>query len=77
MSPLMMDNRFPVTAVAAAFIISGIVLTDVALAQPLPLLSSETIAGIEIVPAGGGGFGGLGITPFGAGPFGGFGLLPH
>jgi len=37
--------------------------------------SSVHTSGIEIVPSGGGGFGGLGFSPFGIGPFGGFGTF--
>jgi len=66
---IQIDKKAIATSIAAVFL-AGVVSTDVVLAQPP---SSETVAGIEIVPAGGGGFGGLGITPFSAGPFGGFG----
>lgn len=66
----MIDKKVVVASVATACILAGIVSADVAIAQ---VPSSQTVAGIEIVPAGGGGFGGMGISPFGAGPFGGFG----
>ena len=64
-----------VAATVAAVIIAGTVsMDDTALAQSGALHSAQpVVAGIEIVPAGGGGFGGLGISPFGVGPFGGFG----
>jgi hypothetical protein len=68
----MMNKAGATTAAAAALLVAGIVSTVPVMAMETP---SHTIAGIEIVPSGGGGFGGLGISPFGWGPFGGFGTL--
>jgi hypothetical protein len=71
-SSIMMNKAGATTAAAAALLVAGIVSTVPVMAMETP---SHTIAGIEIVPSGGGGFGGLGISPFGWGPFGGFGTL--
>lgn len=61
------------TSVAtAALVVAGLLSTNDVLAIQPP---SPTVAGIEIVPSGGGGFGGLGVSPFGWGPFGGFGMV--
>ena len=73
-SSIMMNKASATTAAATALLVAGIVSTNHAMTIQTP---SHTIAGIEIVPSGGGGFGGLGVSPFGWGPFGGFGRFQH
>ena len=62
-----LNEKLVATALVATVLTGFVPTSDAALAPP-PL-----VAGVEIVPSGGGGFGGLGISPFGVGPFGGFG----
>jgi len=79
---MQLDKTLVAAAVAAVIIAGTVSMDDTAFAESGALHSAQpVVAGIEIVPAGGGGFGGLGISPFGVGPFGGFGtkkgfLLP-